>query len=292
MNFLSYHIASGQSFFTGITLIIIAVIAPISSKPIAKRISVWGLLLGAIAIVVSSTAIPYWCYAVAVCLTAAWVISSCLKKWRLWTSFAVILAWSAAAAIEASYLVMPTLDPAPSRAVTVIGDSITAGLCDNDKCRRWPEILSREHDLEVQDISHAGETTASALKRAKERGINSAVVVLEIGGNDLLGSTSSAQFARDLDSLLAYVCEPQRQVLMFELPLPPFRHEYGRVQRSLARKYKVALIPKRVLLSILATDGLTVDSIHLTQAGQQLMAANVWRLLRAAFPETTSNEVQ
>ena len=265
-------------------LVIIAAVASTRSKPIAKRIAVLAFLLGAIAITISSTAIPYWYYAVAVCATAAWVISAWLKKWRRWTSFTVIAAWGIAAGIEAPYHITPTLQPAPSRTVTVIGDSITAGLGDSDKSERWPEILAREHDLDVQDISHVGETSASALKRAKERGFRSSVVVLEIGGNDLLGSTSSAQFARDLDALLAQVCVPERQVLMFELPLPPFNHEYGRIQRALAQKYNVSLVPKRILLSILAASDSTVDTIHLTQTGQQRMAASVWQLLIAAFP--------
>jgi acyl-CoA thioesterase I len=286
MNCVAYHIASGQSFFTGIALIVVAVVASLLSKPIAKRIAFFTFLLGAVAVAVSSTAIPYWYYVVAVGITAAWAVSRRIGKWRRTTSLAMIVVWGAAAAIEAPYLAMPTLEPAPSRDITVIGDSITAGLGDSDHSERWPRMLVREHDLGVQDLSRPGETTASALKRAGDYGIRSPVVILEIGGNDLLGSTSSAEFARDLDKLLAYVCAPQRQVLMFELPLPPFKHEYGRIQRSLAQKHNVLLIPKRVLLSILAVDNATTDSIHLTQAGHRRMAASVWRLLSAAFPES------
>jgi acyl-CoA thioesterase I len=286
MNFLVYHIASGQSFFTGVALVIFAAIASTRSKPIAKRLAVFAFLLGAIAIAISSTAIPYWYYAVAVGVTVAWAVAGWLNKWRRSTSFALIAAWAVAALVEAPYHIAPTLKSAPSQTVTVIGDSITAGLGDGDKSERWPQVLAREHDLEVQDISHAGETAASALDRAKNSGIRSSVVVLEIGGNDLLGSTSSAQFARDLDSLLAYVCTPQRQVLMFELPLPPFNHEYGRIQRTLARQYNVSLVPKRILLSVLATGDSTVDTIHLTQAGQRRMAASVWPLLSDAFPQS------
>jgi acyl-CoA thioesterase I len=285
MNCVAYHIASGQSFFTGIALIVVAVVVSLLSRPIAKRISNLMLLLGVAAVVASSTAIPYWYYAIAAGITVAWTVSRRVGKWRWTTSLAMIVAWGAAAASEVPYLAMPTLEPAPSRAITVIGDSITAGLGDNDRSERWPRILAREYDLGVQDLSRPGETTASALKRAGDYGIRSPVVIVEIGGNDLLGSTSSDQFARDLDSLLDYVCTPQRQVLMFELPLPPFKHEYGRIQRSLARKHNVLLIPKRVLSSILAADNSTIDSIHLTQAGQRRMAAAVWQLLSAAFPE-------
>jgi acyl-CoA thioesterase-1 len=284
MNFLVYHIASGQSFFTGVALIIVAAVVFMRSKPIAKRIGVVAFLVGVIAIAISSTAIPYWYYAVAIGITVAWAVSGWFNRWLRWTSFALIAVWAIAAAIEAPWLIAPTLKPAPSRTVTVIGDSITAGLGGYDQNERWPEILAREHGLDVQDISRAAETSASALKRAKDFGIHSSVVILEIGGNDLLGSVPSAQFARDLDSLLAQVCAPGRQVLMFELPLPPLNQEYGRIQRSLACKYNVSLVPKRILLSVLAANDSTVDTIHLTSAGQRRMAASVWELLRGAFP--------
>lgn len=196
----------------------------------------------------------------------------------------VIVAWVAAAAIELSYHRLPSLVPASSRSMTVIGDSVTAGMGQSDKSVRWPTLLAQERALNIQDISHPGETVASALKRAQSQEIASPVVILEIGGNDLLGDTTSAQFSRDLDALLAHVSARGRQVIMFELPLPPFRNEFGRIQRSLARKHGVALVPKRVFLSILGANDSTVDTVHLTQIGHRRMAATVWNLVRAAFP--------
>lgn len=174
--------------------------------------------------------------------------------------------------------------PASSRSITVIGDSVTAGIDGDESSERWPSLLARQHELEVHDISHIGETAASALKRIQGKNIDAPVVLLEIGGNDILGSTTSSQFANDLDALLAVVSDPTRQVIMFELPLPPFYHEYGRIQRSLAHKYHVALVPKRVFLSILAGNESTLDSIHLSQAGHLQMADTVWNLVESAFP--------
>lgn len=284
MNWLVYHIASGHAFFSGVVLIIVAALASTRLTPIAKRLTVLAFLIGAIAIAISSTAIPYWYYGTAIVITIAWLISGYLERWRRWTRIAVIVTWSIAAAIELPYHITPSLVPAASRSMTVIGDSVTAGMGASDNSVRWPTLLTKEHNLNIQDISHPGETAASALKRAKSQHIVSSVMVLEIGGNDLLGDTTSAQFLRDLDALLAYVRAPGRQVIMFELPLPPFRNEYGRIQRSLARKHHVALVPKRVLLSVLAANDATVDTIHLTQAGHQHMAATVWKLVRSAFP--------
>jgi len=285
MNWIIYHIASGHAFFTGVALVIVAALVSAQSKPIAKRITIFGFLIGAIAIAISSSAIPYWYYGIASVATIAWVMSRYVEKWRRWARLAMICAWTIAAAIEIPYHITPSLNPASSRSITVIGDSVTAGMGGSDKSVKWPTLLAKRHNLNVQDISHPGETAASALKRAKEQQIESPVVLLEIGGNDLLGSTTSAEFSRDLDALLAYVRSPGHQVIMFELPLPPFHHEYGRIQRSLARKHNVALVPKRIFLSILAADDSTHDTIHLTQTGHKRMAACVWELVSSAFPD-------
>lgn len=72
---------------------------------------------------------------------------------------------------------------------------------------------------------------------------------------------------------------------MFELPLPPFCHEYGRAQRLIAARHNVKLIPRRIFLSIIGESAATLDSIHLSPAGHQYMADTVWGLVRSAYPE-------
>jgi len=286
MNSLIYHIASGQAFFSGVTLIIVAAMASTRGTRLARRVAVLGFVIGIIAVAISSTAIPYWCYGLAGVVTGAWLASRFVERWRRWTPIAVGVAWAIAAAVELPYHVMPSLEPAASRSVTVIGDSVTAGMGSSDQSIRWPMLLAEEHDLDIQDLSYPGATVATALRRAQSPPITSSVVLLEIGGNDLLGDTTSAQFARDLDALLAHISAPGRQTIMLELPLPPFRHEFGRIQRALARQYHVALVPKRVFLSVLTASDATVDTIHLSQTGHQHMAERMWEVLRTAFSTT------
>ena len=121
------------------------------------------------------------------------------------------------------------------------------------------------------------------MKRVQTQSIESAVVVVEIGGNDILGTTTVAQFERDLDALLTFLTANDRQIVMFELPLPPFFLEYGRVQRRMAAKHRVGLIPKRLFLSVIADRQATLDTIHLSQSGHRRMADCVWRVVRFAF---------
>ena len=292
MNWLVYHIVSGQAFFTGVGLLILAAVSSTSTRPIFSRITVLSFLIGVIAVVISSTAISYWCYGVAGAVTLVWIASRFKPAWRRWSAYAVVAVWLIAALLELPYHITPSLDPARTRTMTVIGDSVTAGVGGDETSETWPHLLARQHQIAVQDISHMGETAAAALKRAKSQSIESSVVVVEIGGNDVLGSTTSAQFALDLDALLDHLEAPDRQVIMFELPLPPFCNEFGRVQRTVAAKHNVVLIPKRVFLSVIAGSDSTLDSIHLSQSGHQFMADCVWRLVRSAFSSESSHGKQ
>jgi acyl-CoA thioesterase-1 len=116
------------------------------------------------------------------------------------------------------------------------------------------------------------------------------LAILEIGGNDLLGTTTADEFERDLDRLLAMVRRSDRPVLMFELPLPPTRNQYGIIQRRLATKHQATLIPKRIFMGVLAAPGSTLDTVHLSQIGHQRMADAVWNVIQQAYPSTRTSD--
>lgn len=288
MNPIVYHIVSGQAFFTGVLLVILSAWTSTRRHRLLHRLGVLCFLMGAIAIGISSTAIPYWYYAWAGLWTLVWIVY-CLKKVHIrWLPYVVMAVWLVAAMLELPYHLMPSIDRVPVRKIAIIGDSVTAGVGNSEKEETWPRILAHRHQLHVQDISHVDETARTALKRVKEHSIDSPLVVVEIGGNDLLGFATSAQFAENLEALLEHLAGSGRQILMFELPLPPFHHEFGRIQRTLAAKYHVHLIPKRVFLSVLAGGDSTLDSIHLSQAGHELMAKRVWGVIGSAYVEAQS----
>ena len=124
-----------------------------------------------------------------------------------------------------------------------------------------------------------GATVASALNQADGVAERGSLVMLEIGGNDLLGSTSPDAFRTHLEQLLAKTADRSGQVVMFELPLPSYRVAYGAAQRTLARKHGVTLIPKRVLTGVLGMRNGTIDGLHLTQAGHDALARRVLGML-------------
>lgn len=284
-NWLVSHIASGQAFFSGAGLVLFSVLARHWGGRIARRCVPVAFIVGVILVALSSAPLPAWLYALVTAATTAWLIS--LRWFKRWQNKAAIVAavlWIGCVAAEIPFHLMPRLQPAAARAVSILGDSVTAGL-EEKEAETWPKLLARAHRVEVQDLSHVGEIASSSLKRVRKQRLKSSLVIVEIGGNDLLGFTSAPQFATDLEALLQYLSEQNCQVVMLELPLPPFYHAYGRAQRVLARKYGAALVPKRVFLQILATDNSTLDSIHLSQTGHQLMADRMWEIVGPAMPE-------
>jgi hypothetical protein len=59
---------------------------------------------------------------------------------------------------------------------------------------------------------------------------------------------------------------------MFELRLRRLANEYGRVQRRVAARDGIRLIPKRVFIGVVTGDDSTLGRIHLCEAGHRRMA--------------------
>lgn len=195
-----------------------------------------------------------------------------IKSTRIqWVWFSLPLIWLALVLLlEVPFHLLPSPDPSAST-LLVIGDSVTAGLNDGEDT--WPQQLARQVKLEVLDASQPGATLRSARKQNQMFGDQPGLVVLEIGGNDMLEGLAVSKFEDDLATLLQEVVRPGRYVVMFELPLPPLCARYGQVQRRLAIRHGVSLIPKRSFATVLTTAGSTVDGIHLSAKGQSQMAA-------------------
>jgi acyl-CoA thioesterase-1 len=131
----------------------------------------------------------------------------------------------------------------------------------------------------VKNLARAGADTIEAQSMAHEITPEDRVVLLEIGGNDMLAGTPSGQFLKALDTLLSKVSQPGRTVAMFELPLLPNKMAYGQIQRRLAAKYGVWLIPKRFFVDVIGGANATSDGLHLSDAGTHRMAVLVAQAL-------------
>jgi acyl-CoA thioesterase-1 len=290
MRWIIYFFGSGAAFFSGVGFVLAAAaILSFYHRRWATRTATLGAFTGLILIALSAIPLPYWFYGIAGVVSLTWLVAErsewqTIQKSRRWLRIAVVLLWSAGTMAEIPYQVAPTLKPSGRPTLYIFADSVTAGMGDSST-ETWPTMLARSHSIDVQDHSQMGAKVGSMLRKAEKVSLGAGIILLEIGGNDLLGSTPATEFDRDLDRLLAKICEPGRIVIMFELPLPPFSNEFGRIQGRLANKYRVHLIPKRIFVSVLTTNGATVDQVHLSRYGHELMAETVWSLIQPAYAD-------
>jgi acyl-CoA thioesterase-1 len=290
MSWIIYFFGSEAAFFVGVALeLVSAALFSFYRRRWSVSVSTLFAVIGLILIVLSAVPLPYWLYAVAGLVSLFWLVAErverqIFQKSRSYLRLAAMILWSVTALMEIPYQIRPRLEAASRPTLYIFADSVTAGMGDAS-VETWPKLLAQSHSINVQDHSQMGAKVRSMLRKTEGLSLGDGIILLEIGGNDLLGSTSASDFERDLDQLLAKLCAPGRVVLMFELPLPPFSNQYGRAQRRLASKYGVKLIPKRIFVSVLTTDGATVDSVHLTKRGHELMLDTVWSLIRSAYSD-------
>lgn len=299
MNSFVVHVASGHAFFSGAALLVVGllVVGLLSrtgdaSRP-RHRLAALAVALGSLFVAISGTPLPVLAWVLAaglsVAVLGAGFISSMRPVVRRALTATAAAVWIALIAFELPWHVVPRWPrcadgtDVASLPLFVIGDSVSAGMGDPGELN-WPAMLNETGEVDVRDHSHIGATARTALPQA-QRIEGPGRVLIEIGGNDLLGGgggTPADAFERDLDELLQACRGPNRSLVMLELPLPPFCNRYGEVQRRLALRHGVALIPKRRLMSVFAAEGATLDGIHLSKSGHRLFADLVRELLARA----------
>jgi acyl-CoA thioesterase I len=277
MSPIALYFASGESFYLGAALLLLVIaVSPFTNRPWLLRLRNVGTWLALVVM-----ACPPFALIVDLIFLAAlvlWFIASnrssgrWLKSRPVATPVLVVLVL-VLTAIEFSHRKMPIITGKPGDHLAVIGDSISSGI--DPRIPAWPLVLQQANGIAVRNLARPGAQSSEGLTMAEKLTPEDHVVLIEIGGNDLLEGVPSDEFGRALDALLSKVIAPGRTVVMFELPLFPHKMAYGRIQRGLAAKYGVWLIPKRFFVEVIGGANATSDGLHLSDEGTRRMAALV-----------------
>ena len=286
MNPAALFFASGDSLYPGALLLGLAVIAGPSPQSRGLRLlhslAMW---LGLALIVMGCPPVSGWMAAAFLVVFSLWLIAKGrVRPDSPWSrvhiaAAAVLLVWLLV--VSGSEFLQrrgPRISGEPKHQLTVIGDSISSGI--DTHTTAWPILLQQQTGIPVRILSRAGAGVLEARAMASQVQPEERLVLIEIGGNDLLSGMSSAEFGEGLESLLSSLTMPKRTVVMFELPLLPNKIGFGQVQRHLAVKYRVFLIPKHFFTGILSGADSTSDGLHLSESGAWRMATVVAHLLR------------
>jgi acyl-CoA thioesterase-1 len=284
-NHIVYAFISGLGFFIGGAAMAAGTGMALLVRGSIGRTAARALVVAGLGMVwLSATPMPLWTFAAMVVLAGVWLVTEAgrdrfgPRPLRVATfALSALLAGSVIA--ELPHHLRPDMPAPGTRTIYVIGDSISGGIGIKREVL-WPQALQGlMPGHRVVNLALAGATCAEALSQARHVPEQDAYVLLEIGGNDMLGHSGPVAFRRDLEALLQELSQGDRTLVMFELPLPPFYAGYGRVQRELAARYSVTLIPKRYFARIIMTRGDTLDGLHLSSSGHQHMAQMVYDLL-------------
>jgi acyl-CoA thioesterase-1 len=284
VNFVIFQFAGGNVFFLGSlllagSLLLLARLKGMMARSFGRAL----FLIGFAGVACSGTPLDRWIYwalgsmAITCLILCESPRGAFLSRFGAMTLLLFCAALVGVCVSEWLHRIAPGIRVSSSQRVYVVGDSVSAGV--GAGVRLWPEILGDSTKLKVVNLAKAGATASSALRQAKAIASGRSLVLLEIGGNDVIGETNPADFHAALDALLSRFASDGHEVAMFELPLPPFHNAYGEIQRALARRYGFPLIPKTCLANVFARSDATTDGIHLTQLGQEALAEAVRGML-------------
>ncbi len=203
-------------------------------------------------------------------------------RWKIWLAIlTAVVAWPG------------TRAGAAPRTIVIFGDSLTAGY-GLDPGQAYPALIQAKVraaslDYDVVNAGISGDTTSGGLARldwALRRPVD--VFVLALGGNDGLRGVSLAETRRNLAAILARVRvkNPQVKLVVAGMQLPPnlgasYASGFRAIFPEVAAEAGAALVPF-LLEGVAAKPELNQpDMIHPTRAGQQILADNVWSVLRS-----------
>jgi lysophospholipase L1-like esterase len=173
---------------------------------------------------------------------------------------------------------VPHLD-SPGTTIVCFGDSITYGI-GAQEAESYPQRLAERLGVNLVNLGVPGDTTADGLARLDEvLAADPWLVIVEFGGNDILGrrplAETEASLRGILDGLLAARIVPVVIEIRNPLDGDPMRELFARLKAE----YGVPMV-EDTLPRILLRPGLKADPIHPNAKGYDKLAEAVAREIK------------
>ncbi|WP_405604660.1 arylesterase [Polaribacter sp. Asnod1-A03] len=181
-----------------------------------------------------------------------------------------------------------------TKTILFFGDSLTAGYGLEDVNNAYPSLIqskidSLSLDYTVVNSGVSGETTAGGKSRINWvlKNQDAAIFVLELGANDGLRGVPLQETRENLQAIIDAVLKKNAntKIVLTGMQLPPnmgidYTTEFKTIFPELAKKNQLTLIPF-LLENVGGIPSLNQgDGIHPTAKGHQILAKNVWAVLK------------
>ncbi|MCB1053972.1 MAG: arylesterase [Acidobacteria bacterium] len=170
----------------------------------------------------------------------------------------------------------PNLD-SPGTTVVCFGDSITYGI-GAGKGATYPQLLGERLGIEVINDGIPGDTTEDGVTRLDDLlELDPWLVVVELGGNDLLDRRPAAAVEDNLRTILETLLDHRILPVLVAVDAP-LGYDYDDLFERLAKEYRIPL-ENKALAKILRSPGLKADPIHPNAKGYEILAERVAKVL-------------
>lgn len=173
--------------------------------------------------------------------------------------------------------------------ILVFGDSLSAGYGIAVE-ESWPSLLQQElkrvrHKFNVVNASISGETTLGGRQRIAKalQQHRPAIVILELGANDGLRGSSTADIEANLNEIIGQATRSGARVLLVGMRLPPnygepYVTQFRNIFSRLSERHGLGLLP--FLLENVAPEEFQADNLHPVAAAQPKIMRDVMRHLK------------
>ncbi len=174
----------------------------------------------------------------------------------------------------------------PGSVVLALGDSLTEG-AGVAREQAWPDLLAAKTGWNVINGGRSGDTSGMALERLPQLldEHHPVLVLVALGGNDMLRRLPQAETIANLESIIALIQARGAKVVLLATPNPSVM---GAVLHSLSAPdfYRTVAEAQRVPLiedaipEVLSDPQLKVDPLHPNAAGHALLAEKIQQALK------------
>lgn len=188
----------------------------------------------------------------------------------------------------------------PERRILAFGDSLFAGYnVDADEsypARLEASLRARGINARVANAGVSGDTSAAGLQRLvftlDAQAQAPELVILELGGNDLLRGVPVAQVRKNLDAMLGLLKQRSIPVILFGMRAPPnlgadYVGAFDGLYPELAEQYDAALVPFFMEPVYDRPQLIQPDRIHPTARGIEAMVEATIEDVSGALPEVS-----
>src|SRR3989344_3170755 len=156
--------------------------------------------------------------------------------------------------------------------IVFFGNSITAGQgagADED----FPSLIGKALNVPIVNAGVSGSTTRDALLRINKDVLskNPSIVVIELGGNDLLEHVDIEVSRRNFDLILSKIKPTGAKIVILDVRFFVFQEKYETDLRDLAKKYDATYVPD-ILEGVIGDQSLKFDDLHPNARGYQKIA--------------------